>query len=138
MKEDIVTREEFPLAYAREVLGKGPIATLGYGIQGRGQALNMRDSEFPVIVGQRPEGPHYAQALKDGWEPGSTLVSVDEAAERGPIKQYLLTDAGQKEYWDRLKEFLKPGDTLVFSHGFSIVYHDQTGVVPPKDVDVVL
>lgn len=144
--EDVVTRDEFPLDYARRVLGDGPIAVLGYGIQGRGQSLNMRDNGFSVVVGQREsyaepgEKPtHWENALNEGWIPGETLFSsLEEAANRGRIKQYLLHDAGQKEQWPIVKETLKAGDALVFSHGFSIVYKNQTGVIPPKDVDVIL
>ena len=136
--ENVVTREEFPLEYASKVIADAVISDLGYGIQGRGQSLNLRDNGFQVYVGQRPSGRHYNQALADGWVPGANLLSVDEAAERADIVQFLLTDSGQKEYWPRLKELLKPGNTLVFSHGFGIVYKDQTGIVPPKDVDVVL
>ncbi len=135
--ENVVTREEFTPEYARKVIGSSPIATLGYGIQGRGQSLNLRDNGFQVYVGQRP-GRSYDKALEDGWVPGENLLSADEAAERGEIIQFLLTDSEQKEYWPRLKELLKPGNTLVFSHGFGIAYNNQTGIVPPKDVDVGL
>lgn len=135
--ESVVTREEFPLDYAKKVLGHEPIAILGYGIQGRGQALNMRDNGFNVVVGQRP-GNHYERALSDGWIPGKTLLSLEYAANLGKIKQYLLHDAGQKEQWPVVKNGLAQGDTLVFSHGFSIVYKEQTGIVPPDFVDVVL
>jgi len=136
-KENVVTREEFPLDYAGKVLRDSKIATLGYGIQGRGQSLNLRDNSFQVYVGQRP-GRSYDKALADGWVPGESLFSADEAAEKADIVQFLFTDADQKEYWPRLRELLKPGNMLVFSHGFGIVYKDQTGIVPPKDVDVVL
>jgi ketol-acid reductoisomerase len=58
--------------------------------------------------------------------------------QKGTIIQYLLSDAGQKEQWPTIKTHLKPGDALYFSHGFSIVYKDQTGVIPPANVDVIL
>jgi len=114
------------------------VAVLGYGVQGRGQSLNMKDNGVNVIVGMREDGPGWSLAQKDGWVPGKTLFSLEEAAERGTIIQYLLSDAGQKEQWPSIKPHLKAGKALYFSHGFSIVYSDQTGVVPPKGIDVIL
>jgi ketol-acid reductoisomerase len=137
--EDIVTRDEFPLEKAREVLKDEVIAVIGYGVQGPAQSLNMRDNGFPVIIGQSPEfKKDWDRAVADGWEPGKTLFPIEEAAQKGTIIQYLLSDAAQKIVWPKLKACLKPGDALYFSHGFSIVYGDQTGVVPPEDVDVIL
>ncbi|MEA2059649.1 MAG: ketol-acid reductoisomerase [Thermodesulfobacteriota bacterium] len=136
--EDIVTREEFTIEKAREVLKDEVIAVLGYGIQGPGQALNMKDNGFKVIIGQRENSPSWDKAVKDGWVPGKDLVSIEEAAQKGTIVQYLLSDAGQKLMWDRVKPCLNKGDALYFSHGFSIVYKDQTHVIPPGDVDVIL
>ena len=136
--EDVVTREEFPLQKAHEVLSGETIAVLGYGVQGPAQALNMRENGFQVIVGQRPGGPTWEKALNDGWVPGESLFSLEEAAARGTIIQYLVSDAAQMSNWPKIKPMLKPGDALYFSHGFSIVYKDQTGVVPPEDVDVIL
>jgi len=138
IKEDVTPREEYSIEYAREVLKDEIIATLGYGIQGRGQSLNMKDNGINVIVGQRKESKSYDRALQDGWIPGETLFPLEEAAERGTIKQYLLTDAAQKELWPLIKKHLKRGDALYFSHGFSIVYGELTGVIPPKNVDVIL
>src|SRR3972149_11638973 len=63
---------------------------------------------------------------------------MEEAAKKGTIKMFLLTDAGQKAVWPKVKATLKKGDALYFSHGFSIVYKEQTGVIPPKDIDVIL
>ena len=136
--EDVVTLEEFPLEKAREVLAKETVAVLGYGVQGPAQALNMKDNGIAVIVGQRQGGRSWERALEDGFVPGDTLFSLEEAAERATILQYLISDAGQMAAWPRLKPLLKEGDALYFSHGFSIVYKDQTGVIPPDNVDVIL
>jgi ketol-acid reductoisomerase len=137
--ENVVTREEFPLEKARQVLKKEAIAVLGYGVQGPAQSLNMRDSGFDVIIGQAPEfKKDWDKALADGWEPGKTLFNIEEAAAKATIIQYLLSDAAQMLVWPKLKPHLTKGKALYFSHGFSIVYCNQTGVVPPKDVDVIL
>jgi ketol-acid reductoisomerase len=139
--EDVITRQEFTLEQARKILKDEVVATLGYGIQGRAQSLNMRDNGIKVIVGQEKSGvhmPYYELAVKEGWVPGETLFSMEEAARRGTIKQFLLTDAGQKETWPLVKGTLKEGDALYFSHGFSIVYRDITGVIPPKNIDVIM
>jgi ketol-acid reductoisomerase len=137
--EDVVTREEFPLEKARGVLKDETIAVLGYGVQGPAQALNMRDNGFSVIIGQVPEDKRYwDKAVADGWVPGKTLFSLEEAATKGTIIQYLVSDAAQMATWPRIKACLKKGDALYFSHGFSIVYKEQTGVIPPADVDVIL
>lgn len=136
--EEVVTREEFTLEKAREVLKDEVIAVLGYGVQGPAQAANMRDNGFNVIIGQRSNSPSWEQAIADGWVPGETLFSLTEATERGTIIQYLVSDAGQKLLWPEIKKHLKEGDALYFSHGFSVVYKEQTGVVPPEYVDVIL
>ncbi|MGD9038094.1 MAG: ketol-acid reductoisomerase [Desulfobacteraceae bacterium] len=136
--EEVITSEEFPIEKARQVLEDEIVAVLGYGVQGPGQALNMRDNGIPVIVGQREGGASWQRAVDDGFEPGKTLFSVEEAAERGSIIQYLLSDAGQMAMWPKIKPCLKEGDAIYFSHGFSIVYKDQTRVVPPEEVDVIL
>jgi len=137
--EEVVTRDEFPLARAREVLKDEVIAVLGYGVQGPAQSLNMRDNGIPVIIGQWPgDKAAWDKAVADGWVPGETLFSLEEAAERGTIVQYLVSDAAQMLTWPSIKPHLKAGDALYFSHGFSIVYRDQTGVVPPSDIDVIL
>ena len=135
--ETVITREEFPLSKARDVLKDETIAILGYGVQGPGQGLNLRDNGFNVIVGQR-EGKTYAKAVKDGWIPGETLFSIEEAAERGTIICCLLSDAAVLSVWPTIKKCLKPGDALYFSHGFAITWPDRTGVVPPADVDVIM
>lgn len=136
--EMAVERGDYPPEKIKEILEKETVAVLGYGVQGRGQSLNMRDNGVRVIVGQRPGGKAWDLAVSDGWKPGETLFDVEEAAKRGTIIQYLLSDAGQKEMWPKLKPLLTPGKALYFSHGFAIVFSDQTGVVPPKDIDVIL
>ena len=138
VEENVVTREEFPLAKAVDTLKDETIAVIGYGVQGPGQALNLKDNGFNVIVGQRKNSKTWDKAVVDGWVPGETLFEVEEAAKRGTIIQYLLSDAGQIAQWETVKNQLNPGDALYFSHGFGITYKDQTGIVPPKDVDVIL
>lgn len=135
--ETVITREEFPLSKAREVLKDETIAILGYGVQGPGQGLNLRDNGFNVIVGQRP-GKTFDKAVKDGWVPGETLFSIEEAAERGTIICCLLSDAAVLSVWPTIKKCLKPGNALYFSHGFAITWPDRTGVVPPADIDVIM
>ncbi len=137
--EDVVLREEFPVEKAREVLKNETIAIIGYGVQGPAQALNMRDQGFRVIVGQAPEfREDWDKAVRDGFVPGETLFPVEEAAKKGTIIQYLVSDAAQRILWPRIKSCLNEGDALYFSHGFSIVYKDQTEVIPPDNVDVIL
>jgi len=136
--ENVVTREEFSLEKAREVLKNETIAVIGYGVQGPGQAMNLRDNGFNVIVGQRKGGKTWEKAIADGWVPGETLFDIDEAADRGTIIQYLLSDAAQIEVWPRLKQYLTPGKALYFSHGFGITYKERTGIIPPAYVDVIL
>lgn len=137
--EDVVTSEEFPLEKAREVLANETVAVLGYGVQGPAQSLNMRDNGIHVIVGQREEEKiFWDKAVRDGFQPGETLLSLEEAAERGTIIQMLISDAGQMAVWPKIKGLLREGDALYFSHGFSIVYKDQTKVVPPENVDVIM
>jgi ketol-acid reductoisomerase len=138
VEEEVITREEFPLEKAREVLKDEVIAVLGYGVQGPAQALNMRDNGIPVIIGQRENDPHWAKAISDGWVPGKTLFSLAEATERATVVQYLVSDAAQMMTWPTVGPRLQPGAALYFSHGFSIVYREQTGVVPPANVDVIL
>jgi ketol-acid reductoisomerase len=136
--EKVVTREEFPLQEARKALKDETIAVIGYGVQGPGQSLNLRDNGFNVIVGQRKGGKTWDKAVADGWVPGETLFEIEEAAARGTIIQYLLSDAAQIEVWPRLKPHLTPGKALYFSHGFAITYSDRTHIVPPADIDVIL
>jgi len=138
VEERVITREEFPLSKAQEVLKKEIVAVLGYGVQGPGQSLNMRDNGIRVIVGQRKNTASWNKALKDGWVPGVTLFPLEEAAQKGTIIQYLLSDAGQKEFWPTLKPYLTEGKALFFSHGFAITYRDLTGIVPPKNIDIIM
>ncbi len=138
MMEEVVKDDEFPLQRAREVLKNEVVAVIGYGVQGPGQALNMRDNGIRVIVGQRTGGKSWQRALDDGFVPGETLFSPEEAARRATVVQYLLSDAGQVAMWPKIKACLSEGKTLYFSHGFAIVYKDQTGIIPPPNVDVVL
>jgi ketol-acid reductoisomerase len=136
--EQCVERADYPPDRVKQILGKETIAVLGYGVQGKGQSLNMRDNGLNVIIGLREGSKGWQQAQEDGWVPGKTLFPLEEAAKRGTIIQYLLSDAGQKDFWPKLKPHLSKGKALYFSHGFSIVFKDQTGVVPPADVDVIL
>jgi ketol-acid reductoisomerase len=136
--EQCVERADYPPDRIKQILTNETIAVLGYGVQGRGQSLNMRDNGLSVIIGLREGSKGWQQAQEDGWVPGKTLFPLEEAAKRGTVTQYLLSDAGQKDFWPKLKPHLTEGKALYFSHGFSIVFKDQTGVVPPKDIDVIL
>ena len=139
VKETVVTRKEFPLSKARRILKNETIAVIGYGVQGPAQALNLKDNGFNVIVGQsKAFKKDWNRAVKDGWKPGKTLFDIEEAAQRGSIVKLLVTDAAQRIIWPTIKKCLNPGDALYFSHGFSIVYKDQTKVIPPPDVDVIM
>lgn len=139
VKERVVTRKEFPLSKARKILKNEVIAVIGYGVQGPAQSLNMRDNGFNVIIGQAPEfKKDWERAVKDGWVPGKTLFDVEEACRRGTVIEMLVSDAAQRAIWPTVKKHLTPGKALYFSHGFSITYKDKTGVVPPKDVDVIM
>jgi ketol-acid reductoisomerase len=137
-EEEVVTREEFPLEKAREVLANETIAVIGYGVQGPGQGLNMKDNGFRVIVGQRKDSKTWDKAQADGWVPGQDLFEIEEALEKGTIICYLLSDAAQIALWPTVQKYLKPGKTLYFSHGFGVTYKERTGIVPPADVDVIL
>src|SRR3990167_177581 len=136
--EEVITREEFPLSKAKKVLSNDIVAVLGYGVQGPGQSLNLKDNGIKVIVGQRKNSASWEKAKKDGWIPGKTLFDLEEAAKKATIIMYLLSDAGQKAFWPKLKPLLTHDKTLYFSHGFSITYKNITKVIPPKDIDVVL
>src|SRR3989344_46132 len=138
VEEDVVTREEFTLDMAKDVLKNETVAVLGYGVQGPGQALNMKDNGINVIVGQRKDSKSWDKAIADGWVPDQTLYPIEEAAQKGTIIMYLLSDAGQKTFWPTLKPYLTEGKTLYFSHGFAITFASETGVVPPKNIDVVM
>ena len=137
VEENVVTREEFPLEKAREVLKNETIAVIGYGVQGPAQSMNLRDNGFKVIVGQR-KGKTYDKAVADGWVPGETLFEIEEACERGTVIEYLISDAAQIAVWPTVKKHLTAGKALYFSHGFGITYKERTGIIPPKDVDVIM
>lgn len=136
--ENVITQEEFPLPKAKNILQNETIAILGYGVQGPAQALNLKDNGFNVIVGQRKDSSSWDNAIKDGWIPDETLFSLEEACEKASFLCYLLSDAGQMKFWPTIKKYLTAGKTLYFSHGFSITYRDQTHVIPPEDIDVIL
>jgi ketol-acid reductoisomerase len=136
--EDVITSEEFPLEKAREVLKDEIVAVIGYGVQGPGQAMNMRDNGFQVIVGQRQGGRSWQRAVEDGFVPGKTLFPIADAAKKGTVLQLLISDAAQVQTWPQIKACLNRGDALYFSHGFSITYRNLTGVIPPEDVDVIM
>lgn len=138
VEENVVTREEFPLKKAQEVLKDEVVAVIGYGVQGPGQALNQKDNGVNVIVGQRKNSKSWDKAVADGFVPGETLFEIEEALEKGTIICYLLSDAAQIEYWPKVKQHLTPGKALYFSHGFGITFSERTGIIPPADVDVFL
>ena len=136
--EDVITSEEFPVDKAREILKNETIVVLGYGVQGPAQALNLKDNGLDVIIGQIEGDEYWQKAIADGFVPGKTLFPIDEATQRGTIILVLLSDAGQVAAWPTIKKGLNKGDALYFSHGFSIVYKEQTKVIPPDDIDVIL
>ena len=139
VEENVVTREEFPLSKAQEILKDEIICVVGYGVQGPAQSLNMQDNGFKVIIGQSPDFKEdWDRAINDGWIPGETLFPIEEAAKKATIIQYLVSDAAQRTVWPALKECLNEGDALYFSHGFSVTFSEQTGVIPPENVDVIL
>ena len=136
--EEVVTRKEFPLKKAKTELQNEVIAVLGYGVQGPGQSLNLRDNGFNVIVGQRKNSKSWEKAISDGWIEGKTLFEIEEACQKGTIIQFLLSDAGQIQVWPKIIKYLTYGKTLYFSHGFGITFSEQTGIIPPKNIDVIL
>ena len=137
VEETVVTREEFTLDHAREVLKDETIAVIGYGVQGPGQSLNLKGNGFNVIVGQR-QGKTFEKAIADGWVPGETLFGIEEACQKASIIMCLLSDAAVMSVWPTIKKYLTPGKALYFSHGFAITWNDRTGCVPPSDIDVIM
>ena len=137
VEETVVTREEFTLDHAREVLKDETIAVIGYGVQGPGQSLNLKDNGFNVIVGQR-QGKTFEKAIADGWVPGETLFGIEEACQKASIIMCLLSDAAVMSVWPTIKKYLTPGKALYFSYGFAITWNDRTGCVPPSDIDVIM
>ena len=138
IEETVITRDEFPLKKAKEVLKDEILVVLGYGTQGAGQALNLKDNGFSVIVGQRKNSSSWNRALKDGWVEGKNLFDIEDAAKRGTILMNLLSDAGQIAAWPLLKKHLTKGKSLYFSHGFGLTFHTKTGIYPPRDIDIFL
>jgi len=137
VKEEIIERSDYPITKCLDIMKGETTAVLGYGPQGRGQALNLKDNGFKVVVGVK-KGKSWDAALKDGWTPGKDLYQVEEACDKATVVQFLISDAGQKDVWPKIKPFMTKGKALYFSHGFGIVYHQQTGIIPPKDIDVIL
>ncbi|KAJ1654163.1 Bifunctional acetohydroxyacid reductoisomerase [Dispira simplex] len=137
-KETVWERADYPREKLQEIFGKDTMAVLGYGPQGRGQSLNMRDNGLNVIIGTRKDGRSWKKAVEDGWQPGKDLFPIEEACDKGTVIMNLLSDASQSTTWPTVSKYLTPGKTLYFSHGFSVVYKNDTKVVPPKDVDVIL
>ncbi|WP_185851064.1 ketol-acid reductoisomerase [Blattabacterium cuenoti] len=138
VEEKIITRKEFSLLKAKNILEKETISVLGYGVQGPGQALNLRDNGFKVIVGQRKNSLSWNKALQDGWIEEINLFSLEEASKKGTILMYLLSDAGQISFWPILKKYINKGKSLYFSHGFGLTFKDKTKIYPPKDIDIFL
>ena len=136
--ETVYERADFPPAKLKQMFSQDTFAVVGYGTQGRAQSLNMRDHGLRVLVGVRKDGRSWHKAVEDGWEPGTTLFPIEDACKKGTILMNLLSDAGQKELWPKMKPFLTKGKTLYFSHGFALIFNKETGVVPPKDVDVIM
>ena len=136
-KEDIIERSDYPINKCQDILKNHTVSIIGYGPQGKGQSLNLKDNNINVCLGLR-KGPSWDEALKDGWVEGENLFGLDEACHRGTIIQYLLSDVGQIQQWDKVKNYLYQGDTLYFSHGFGITFSDKTNIIPPRNVDVVL
>ena len=136
-KEQIIERSDYPIEKCKKILNDKITAILGYGPQGRGQSLNMRDQGFNVIVGLR-RGSSWDKAIKDGWIEGKNLFEINEATKKGDIIQFLLSDAGQIQAWPEVKENLSEGNTLYFSHGFGVVFHSDTNIIPPNNINVVL
>ncbi|KAF8656837.1 hypothetical protein AX16_002385 [Volvariella volvacea WC 439] len=137
-KEVVYERSDWPLAKLQDYFKNDTLALIGYGSQGHGQGLNARDNGLNVVVGVRKDGESWRQAVEDGWVPGETLFPIEEAIQRGTIIMNLLSDAAQSQTWSQIAPLITKGKTLYFSHGFSVVYKEDTNVVPPTDVDVIL
>ncbi|KAJ7183095.1 6-phosphogluconate dehydrogenase [Mycena filopes] len=134
----VYERSDWPLAKLQDYFKNDTLALIGYGSQGHGQGLNARDNGLNVIVGVRKDGESWRQAMEDGWVPGETLFPIEEAIGKGTIIMNLLSDAAQSQTWPTIAPLITKGKTLYFSHGFSIVYKEDTKVIPPSDVDVIL
>ncbi|MFO7936533.1 MAG: ketol-acid reductoisomerase [Kiritimatiellia bacterium] len=139
VKETVVTRKEFSLEKAQQVLKDEVIAVIGYGVQGPAQSLNMRDNKLNVIIGQdKSFKQDWKRAEADGWKPGKTLFDIEEACEKATIVMVLVNDAAIKVVWPRIKPYMTAGKALYFSHGFGFVYNSLTKVNPGDDVDVIM
>ncbi|KAJ9112424.1 Bifunctional acetohydroxyacid reductoisomerase [Naganishia adeliensis] len=136
--ETVYERADWPLEKLQDYFKNDTLAMIGYGSQGHGQSLNARDNGLKVIVGVREGGESWKQAQEDGWVPGETLFGIEEAINKGTIIMNLLSDAAQSKTWPQLAPLITKGKTLYFAHGFSVVYKEDTGVIPPKGVDVIL
>eukprot|EP00924_Labyrinthula_sp_SR-Ha-C_P007507 snap_masked-scaffold_24-processed-gene-5.19-mRNA-1 protein AED:0.38 eAED:0.38 QI:0/-1/0/1/-1/1/1/0/369 len=136
-QEEVIERSDYPSTRYQSLFKDDTLCMLGYGTQGRGQALNLRDNNMPVILSVR-EGPSWDLALEDGWVPNKNLFNLEEGLERGSVYMYLLSDAGQKLFYPTLKPYLTSGKTLYVSHGFSVVFSERTEIELPSDIDVVL
>ncbi|GAB7350108.1 hypothetical protein MBLNU459_g0773t1 [Dothideomycetes sp. NU459] len=137
-KEKVFERADWPRDRLLEYFKNDTLALIGYGSQGHGQGLNLRDNGLNVIVGVRKGGASWKDAQQDGWVEGKNLFDIDEAIGKGTIIMNLLSDAAQSETWPHIKPQLVKGKTLYFSHGFSPVFKDQTKVEVPSDIDVIL
>ncbi|KAJ2667224.1 Bifunctional acetohydroxyacid reductoisomerase [Coemansia sp. RSA 1199] len=137
-QEKVYERSDWPKQKFLDYFKNDTIAVLGYGPQGHGQGLNLRDNGLNVIVGVRKDGRSWKKAVAEGWVPGKNLFTIEEAADKGSIVLNLLSDAAQRDLWPTVKPFITPGKTLYFSHGFAITYKEQTHVEAPAGVDVVL
>jgi ketol-acid reductoisomerase len=136
--EEVLKCTDYPLNKVKTYFKDTTFSIIGYGPQGRAQALNLKDNGLNVIIGLRP-GNSYDQALKDGFIPNKNLYQVEEAVSNGNIIMNLLSDAGQSITWNKsILPNLNKKQTLYFSHGFSVVYKDKTGVIPPKEMDVIM
>lgn len=137
-KETVYEREDWPREKLQEYFKNDTLALIGYGSQGHGQGLNLRDQGLNVIVGVRKDGASWKEAVQDGWVPDVNLFDVNTAVEKGTVIMNLLSDAAQSETWPTLSPMITKGKTLYFSHGFSPVFKNLTKVDVPKDVDVIL
>ncbi|TID28322.1 hypothetical protein CANINC_002499 [Pichia inconspicua] len=138
VEEVVHERADWPREKLLEYFKNDTMALIGYGSQGYGQGLNLRDNGLNVIIGVREGGASWKAAIEDGWVPGENLFPIKEAIAKGTIIMNLLSDAAQSATWPELKPLITEGKTLYFSHGFSPVFKELTKVDPPTNVDVIL
>lgn len=136
--EFLESKSNYSIDNCRKIIGDNIISVIGYGSQGRSQALNLKDNGFNVVLGLREMGSSWDKAIEDGWNPDQDLYDINQASQKGSIIKYLLSDAGQIDQWPIINNNLQPGNTLYFSHGFGIHYQEYTNIIPPEDVNVVL